>query len=124
MSRLPRYLQANGNAIPFRAKYDRWEISVNDPIMADDGTQLEAWIRDEGRYFYRRTANYGEPGQHRASYMAYETAQDFVERCLLEYVAGLRGEFTGEPAPFPITDKGMPARLIVWDNNTATGASL
>src|SRR5215831_18635098 len=86
----------------FRAREAGWSLS----ILAGDGA-------------YIRSAGYGNPGGLEASAMDDRVAQDFIERCLAEYLSGARGEFIGEP---PLLPPEQPA-LLDWDEKTRTGRS-
>ena len=85
----------------FRARHSGWYIS----ILSMDGS-------------YVRSAGYGEPDSEAAGAMDDLVAQDFIERCLAEYLDGVRGEFEGEPPPLPPV---LPAPLpLAWDQVTRT----
>lgn len=45
--------------------------------------------------------------------------QNVIERCLAEYLAGVRGEFDGEP-PSLLPEQVAPLPLA-WDHETLTG---
>jgi len=85
----------------FRARHDRWYSMI--------------WSMDG---MYVRGAPYGQPGSETAGAMDDLVAQDFIERCLAEYLDGVRGEFDGEPPPLP---PAPPAPLpLAWDQETRT----
>lgn len=91
--------------IYFRARGAGWSFY----ILAGDGA-------------YSRGAGYGDPEVFAASSMDDQVAQDFIERCLAEFLGGVRGEFTGEP---PLLPPEPPAPLpLVWDQESLTGRSL
>jgi hypothetical protein len=87
-------------ALYFRARHAEWHPTI--PSM-------------DGRYV--RSADYG-PGGQAASFMDDHVTQGFIERCLAEYLDGMRGEFQGEPPSLP---PEPPAPLpLVWDQETFT----